>query len=934
MHINVLWAVFRRNFVSYFANPTGYIFICVFVLLSSIAAFWPNEFFNANLANLDQLNNNPYLNFFTIMLVFIPAITMGIWSDERRQGTDELLLTVPARDFDIVLGKYLAAVAIFSVALLFSLACNFAVLKVLLGDPDIGLFLATYAGYWMIGLAMLALGMVASFLTANVTIAFVLGVIFNAPLVLAAAADAACPPWLAPVLKSWSLGAEFRDFSRGIISVSAIAYFLLIVMVMLYLSMILIGRRHWRSGWQQNSMALHYAVRVLALAVIAVGLTMILQRNDARLDMTSEHLSSLSPQTRTLLADLKLERPVQIEAFISPTVPEAYVQTRLNLLAMLDELKARGGGKVRVQINDTERFSEEAARAERRFGITPRRVETQERGAREAESIFMGVALTSGLQKVILPFIDRGIPVEYELVRSLSTVAQQKRRRVGILNTDAQLFGRINFQTMSPGTNWPIVDELQKQYEVVQVDPSKPITDKFDVLLAVQPSTLTPEAMDNFLAAVKSGQPTAIFEDPCPALVGDITPTSMPRRPPPGMNPMMMMGQQPQPKGDIGKLWTLLGVDFSADQIVWQKYNPYPKVRAFPEEFVFVDSGEGSKTPFSSKDDISAKLQQVLLPFPGWISKLNASDLEFIPLMRTGDKTGTVPLSEIMDRENAGGMRHQSPTNTEYVLGAHIRGKLKPDAQMAGADPQDEPPAGAPSAAQPKADKAKADKTDAVVTKLAKPAAKPTRAEVNVVLVADVDMISPAFFQLREQNEIPELGIRFDFDNVTFVLNTLDELAGDDRFIDIRSRRPKHRTLTRIEERTEASKLAETAQRDQCYKECDKKEQEEQAAFDKKMAELQSRKDGSSMDMLNEVAIAMRDGQRRMESTKEQLHQKRDREVNKIETKLALDVRHVQNQAKWLAVLLPPIPPLMLGLMVFFTRRQREREGVSRKRLR
>ena len=253
MNTNVVGAIFKRNFFSYFNSPTGYVFICVFVALSSLAAFWPNDFFNANLDNLDQLNK--YLPY--ILLVFIPAITMSIWADERRQGTDELLLTIPATDFDVVVGKYLAAVAIYSVALLFSLVCNFLVLE-FLGNPDLGLLLATYIGYWVVGLAMLAIGMVASFLTSNLTVGFVLGAAFNAPLVFMAMADVILPLRGAETVASFSIAEQFRDFSRGVISLPSLAYFASIVAVMLYLSMVLIGRRHWqgRPRWRSLGRAL------------------------------------------------------------------------------------------------------------------------------------------------------------------------------------------------------------------------------------------------------------------------------------------------------------------------------------------------------------------------------------------------------------------------------------------------------------------------------------------------------------------------------------------------------------------------------------------------------------------------------------------------------------------------------------------------------
>lgn len=948
MNIDVLYAVWKRNFFSYFANPIGYLFICAFVLSSSFFAFWTERFFNNNLANLDQLN----LWFPLIMLFFVPAITMSIWAQERQQGTDELLLTIPGSDFDVVLGKYLAAVTIYSVSLLFSLVCNLAVL-VWLGSPDPGLILSTYVGYWLMGAAMLSVGMVASFLTRNLTIAFILGALFNLPLVytlwslityvpagvirglhlvLAAiglptatlqswyeALLGAAPRW-SRALESLAIPAWFADFGRGIVSLSGVLYFAGIAVVMLYLSMALISRRHWQTGWKQGVMMGHYLLRAACMGVIGFCLVLICARHDLRPDVTAERLNSLAPKTRALLAALEPQRPVLIEAFVSPEVPESYVPTRLNLLSMLREIAARGGSKVRVNIIDTEVFSAEAERAEKRYGIEAREVVTLDRGVYRPAQIFMGVAFTCGLQKVIVPFIDRGIPVEYELVRSLAVVAQQERRRLGVVRTDAPLYGRFNMQTMSASSNWPIIAELEKQYEVEQVDPSQPIADDFDVLLVVQPSSLGPAEMENLIAAIERGIPTAIFEDPLPIFEAEVPPTSMPRRPPGGFSPFM--AQPPPEKGDISQLWNLLGVDFAAQQIVWQDYNPFPRI-SFEWEFVFVDRELKPGTPFNPDHAVSAGLDRVLFPFPGAITRRHVSPLQYTALVRTGERTGTVRFSEILEMGpfGMGGRlnpsRRQIPTNAIYELAAHIHGTIKPPPESAASDAKG---ADSPDASQPGGNPAAA--------------AKPAEKKINVILVSDVDLLTPGFFRLREQGDIPESDIRFDFDNVNFVLNVLDFLAGDESFIELRGREPKHRTLTRVDEVTAQAREKAIKQRDQFIKDFEAAEQREEDALRKKIDELRNRQNIDPQQMILEVAMAQQDGERRKQAAVQRARQEMELQLKRIDRNLKLQVDRVQNSYKLWAVVLPPIPPLVIGLIVFLMRRSAEQAGVSHRRLR
>jgi ABC-2 type transport system permease protein len=935
------FAILKRNFVGYFMNPTGYVFLCLFVLLSSLAAFWPHEFFAANLASLHQLNL--YLPY--IMLVFIPAITMSIWADERRQGTDELLLTLPADDFDVVTGKYLAAVAIFTCSLLFAQISHYMVLILLtLGELDTGLLCATYFGYWLTGLAMISVGMVASFLTRNLTVGFILGALFNAPLVFLEFADVIVPgQQLAHTIAGWSIAAKFDDFGRGVVSLSSVTYFIMIIVLGLYLSMVFIGSRHWWGGRDGTSLIGHYFTRTASLVLITVGATVLFSNHDVRKDMTRGRVSSLSPDTLRVLANLKSDHPVRIEAYISARMPEQYVQTANNLRSLLKEFASRSP-QIRIRLHDDiEPFSDEAEHAELRYEIRPQTVQTRTRGAMRDEQVILGAAFTSGLEKVVVPFFEYGVPVEYELIRSISTVAKSKRPKLGVIRTDAQLFATASFTggDIQQIPQQAIIDELQKQYDLEQIDPATEIElGKYAAILAVQPSSLPPEGLDHLLAAIQAGQPTAIFEDPLPVRVS-APGTGDPRRSP-GM--MGMMGQAPQPKGEIQKLWDLLGIDVPSDfggfsgtvpKLTWQSYNPYPKLQllGIPDEWVFASlEAVGGENSINQQHPITSGLKEILLPVPGTIREKPSSELKFTRLVATGSEAGWISMDKYRSAVREYGDRPlslqmmlkfvQGPPTGPQALAAHITGKL---AEAKGLLDD----AGAQANAQKPA------------------AAAASNTEINVVYVADVDVMDWLFLRFRARPDEDPEAIRWQFENVVFLLNIVDMLAGENDNIAIRKHKPKYYTLRQVELQAEAARNAENEKQlsfnEEYEKELNTEEEQTRQAYkaleDNYNAMVQRQQKGEDIDP-NELKVVFQRLQsqqelanRRLEQRKKDLERNRDREVEKIRRETDRAVADIQFKYKLGAITFPPIPPLLVGVIVFTRRRLREREGISRNRM-
>ena len=121
-----------------------------------------------------------------------------------------------------------------------------------------------------------------------------------------------------------------------------------------------------------------------------------------------------------------------IQAYISPDVPEPFVQTRSNLISILEELDSLAGPRVEVLIEDTDPFTDASRDARETFGIVPRGFRDVGSARAEVAQIFLGLAITCGAEEQVIGFLDRGLPAEYEIMRSIRVVSGSDRRRVGV----------------------------------------------------------------------------------------------------------------------------------------------------------------------------------------------------------------------------------------------------------------------------------------------------------------------------------------------------------------------------------------------------------------------------------------------------------------------------------------------------------------------
>lgn len=234
--------IFKREFLGYFRSPVAYVFLVGFLLISVGLAFFLGGFFKAGIASLES-----YFTFLPwIFVILVPAVGMRLWAEEKRTGTIELIFTLPVTTLEAVLGKFLAAWAFLTVAILLSFPMALTVAY--LGQPDWGVVVVSYLGAILMGASYLGVCSLASAFTKNQVISFVvsflvcLAIVFLGWSIFNGVMERALPTWAVDLLANFSFVTHFDAFTKGIVDPKDVMFFLSLTGFTLFLNVVALER--------------------------------------------------------------------------------------------------------------------------------------------------------------------------------------------------------------------------------------------------------------------------------------------------------------------------------------------------------------------------------------------------------------------------------------------------------------------------------------------------------------------------------------------------------------------------------------------------------------------------------------------------------------------------------------------------------------------
>ncbi|WP_446008376.1 Gldg family protein [Candidatus Electrothrix sp.] len=398
--MSTLLRIARKEFSAFFSSPVAFIFLGTFLAISLFIFFWVETFFSRNITEIRAL-----FEWMPILLIFlVAAITMRMWAEEHRAGTLEFLLTSPVRPITLVLGKFLACLALIGLALLMTLPL--AVTVSFLGPLDWGPVLGGYLASLFLAAAYISIGLFVSVKSENqivslITTSLICGLLY---LIGSDTLSAFLGNQGAEILQLLGTGSRFDSITRGVIDLRDLYYYVGIMGVFLCLNIYGLEKIRW-AGNPVNSN--HRAWQIacgLLIANFLVANFWLAPMGELRSDMTEGDIYSISDATKSYLG--QIQEPLLIRGYFSAQTHPLLAPLVPRLRDLLEEYAIAGKDKVRVEFIDPADNPELEQEAGQKYGIRPVPFQTSSKYQASVTNSYFDILIRYGDQYETLGFRD------------------------------------------------------------------------------------------------------------------------------------------------------------------------------------------------------------------------------------------------------------------------------------------------------------------------------------------------------------------------------------------------------------------------------------------------------------------------------------------------------------------------------------------------
>lgn len=393
--------VARKEMAAFFGSPVAYIFLAAFLAVTLFIFFWVETFFARDLANV-----RPLFHWMPVLLIFlVAAVTMRMWSEERRSGTLELLMTVPVSPLRLVLGKFLACIGLVAVALVLTLPLPITVS--ILGPLDWGPVIGGYLATLLLAAAYAAIGLYASSRTDNQIVSLIGSVLICAVFYLIGSSTLTdlFGQRASDVLALLGTGARFDSITRGVLDLRDLYYYVSLAGVFLTLNVYSLERLRWAGGGPLGRGHRQWRLAaVLLIANFVAGNFWLQPIGWARADITAGHIYSISPATRLYLS--QLQEPLLIRGYFSAKTHPLLAPLVPQLENLLKEYAVAGGKRVHVAFVDPQQDPQLEREANESYGISPVPFRTESKYQAAVVNSYFNILVKYGDQYGTLGFRD------------------------------------------------------------------------------------------------------------------------------------------------------------------------------------------------------------------------------------------------------------------------------------------------------------------------------------------------------------------------------------------------------------------------------------------------------------------------------------------------------------------------------------------------